>query len=131
MKTATDITTSLMRSQGFLDPKTTSLMLPGRGEYNVSAEPFRAGFMDRLEERAVLTRLLRLLDERSCRLMLHWYVEQRPVTEIARRLRVSRVHCYRLRNKALSRMVAALREQKESSDSHPFVRPPEPEAVSA
>jgi DNA-directed RNA polymerase specialized sigma24 family protein len=123
MQTAQDITTSLMRAHRFFDPKTTSLMLPGRGEYNVSSEPFRGGFMDGLEERAILTRLLRLLDERSCKLMLHWYVEQRPVTDIARRMHVSRVHCYRMRNKALSRMVAALREQNESSESKPSVRP--------
>jgi DNA-directed RNA polymerase specialized sigma24 family protein len=131
METAKDITTGLMRAQSAYDPKTTSLMLPGRGQFNVSSEPFKAGFLDGVEERAILSRLLRLLDERSVKLMLHWYVEQRPVTDIARRLHVSRVHCYRMRNKALSRMVAALREEAESSEPRHFVRPLSPEAATA
>lgn len=116
METASDIIDGLARARAFFDPKTTSLMLPGRGEFNVSSEPFRAGFLDGIEERATLARLLRILDERSQKLMLLWYVQAQPVTDIARRLSVSRVHCYRMKNKALSRMVGILRAERDAAN---------------
>jgi DNA-directed RNA polymerase specialized sigma24 family protein len=85
-------------------PKTASL-LTGKASRVPNAEPFRRGYLRTFEERRELGRLLRLLDQRSRRLLFLWFVEGRPVAETARLLGISRVHCYRLKDKALGHML--------------------------
>jgi len=94
---------SLRRYRDVFDPKTTSLILVSRQSFDRSQGPFRAGFLGRLDEREELRR--RMTDRLALRereLLFLWYVVELPPGEVARRIKVSRVHAYRLRNEALS-----------------------------
>lgn len=104
-ETPQDIADALCKAVGFYQASSTSLMRLRRHARRPDAGPFRAGFLTAIDERAELTRLLDGLDQRSRTLLLLWFVEDRPVTGIARHLGISRVHCYRLRDKALRAML--------------------------
>jgi DNA-directed RNA polymerase specialized sigma24 family protein len=110
-KTTRDIVVALRRVKDSYEPRTSSLLLLGRTPYDPGSEPFRAGFLQRIEERQELIRLLGSLDERSRQLMLLWFVEELPVADIARRLDISRVHCYRLKDGALRAMLESSRSR--------------------
>jgi DNA-directed RNA polymerase specialized sigma24 family protein len=85
-------------------PRTGSV-LSREGVHDPDEDPFARGFLAGLEERTEIGRLMKLLDPRSRRLLGMWLVEGRPVTAIAKALGISRVHCYRLRDRALRRML--------------------------
>lgn len=80
-------------------------------------DPFGHGFVAHIDTRAETKRRLASLEPRLRLLLYLWYVEERPVTEIAARLGCSRVHCYRLRDRGLEALAksmtsdAATREQ--------------------
>jgi DNA-directed RNA polymerase specialized sigma24 family protein len=97
--------TALEGVQDLPGPSSASIVSIGRSRRDPSGDPFHPGFLAGLEVRTELTRLLGGLDERSRRLLVLWFVQCRPVMEIARELRISRVHCYRLKNKALDDML--------------------------
>lgn len=67
-------------------------------------DAFHPGLVAGLEERAELAARLRRIGPRERLLLFLWYAEEQPVTAIAQRLGVSRVHCYRLRDRALREM---------------------------
>lgn len=103
--TGREIMAALRRAKHYFDPRTNSIIVCRDAGGSRNQDPFRPGFISGLEERVVLARLLRMLDPRSRMLLLLWYVESVPVTRIAHRLKMSRVHAYRVRDKALKRMV--------------------------
>lgn len=82
-------------------------MLARQGAWDPHAEPFGRGFLTGLDERSELARLLDALDPRERRLLVLWFVEGYPVSAIARALGISRVHCYRLKDRALRQMLEA------------------------
>lgn len=100
-----DVIRALTRFRDCYDPATASLMLVGSSPSDPHREPFRSGFISHFDERALLVRRLARLEERARRLLILWHVEAHPVTHIAKRLGVSRVHCYRLRSRALLDML--------------------------
>lgn len=104
---------ALERLEEGYGPRTASLVVADRSERDPHTDPFHPGFLSSIDRRSELIRLLRDLDERSQRLLLLWFVEGRQVTEIAATLGISRVHCYRLRDKALDRMIRASTEPHE------------------
>ena len=84
------------------DPRTGSVIGVSRGAWDWSGDPFRSGFLGAVEERAELVRrMMGRLQPRERLLLVLWYVSDLQPTVIARQLQVSRVHCYRLRDKAL------------------------------
>lgn len=87
-------------------PRTGSLMFVGGGASHAARDPFGPGFIEHIDERAELVRRLRRLSPRDRLLLLLWYVERWPVNEIAEHLCVSRVHCYRIRNRAIAELAA-------------------------
>jgi hypothetical protein len=94
---------ALQHLRDFSDPRTGSILhVASTGERR--REAFHPGLVAGLEERAALARALKQIAPRERLLLFMWYVEERPVTEIAAQLGISRVHCYRLRNGALARM---------------------------
>jgi hypothetical protein len=103
--TAGEFIAALRRVPECYDPRTSSMLVTRRGRGGLNAEPFHAGFVTRFEERAEVIRLLHFIDSRSRRLLVLWFVEGEPVTRIARRLHISRVHCYRLKDQALRTML--------------------------
>jgi DNA-directed RNA polymerase specialized sigma24 family protein len=70
-----------------------------------SRDPFHPGVIAGLEERAELARRLRRISDRDRLLVFLWYVEGWPVPDIAAHLGISRVHCYRVRDRALGAML--------------------------
>jgi DNA-directed RNA polymerase specialized sigma subunit len=107
------IIAALERVQDGAPSRTTSLIELGHGDRDPEADPFRPGYLSSLDVRTELTRLLRHVDDRSRRLLVLWFVHGRPVTQIAAELGISRVHSYRLKNKALDVMLQAAREEGE------------------
>jgi DNA-directed RNA polymerase specialized sigma24 family protein len=64
-----------------------------------------AGLLDTLDDRTEICRRVWHLREADRLLLFLWYVEQRPVEEIARRLDVSRRQCFRRRNRAIQAII--------------------------
>jgi DNA-directed RNA polymerase specialized sigma24 family protein len=102
---------ALQRVAASYGPRTGSVLSRGAA-HDPDADPFARGFIVGLDERTEIGRLMRLLEPRSRQLLLMWFVECRPVTAIADALGISRVHCYRLRDRALRRMLDASPEGK-------------------
>lgn len=91
-------------------PRTGSLMSVGGGRRQ-SHEVFGYGFLSQIEEQAELERRLAALPARDRLLLLLWYTEGWPVTAIAEHLQISRVHCYRVRDRAIAHIISAVAEQ--------------------
>jgi DNA-directed RNA polymerase specialized sigma24 family protein len=101
---ASQVITALVRYHDVFDPRTTSVLTVSGGTRSVGGEPFRGQLIGGFEQRVELVRRLRRLSHRERALLYLWYVESLPVVKIAKRLGVSRVHCYRLRRRALEAM---------------------------
>lgn len=101
---AVDVIHALVRYEDVFDPKTGSVLVAKRSHGGITAEPFRGELLMRVEERAELRRRLARLDARERELLYLWYVASWPAVRIAQQLRISRVHCYRLRKRALDDM---------------------------
>jgi DNA-directed RNA polymerase specialized sigma subunit len=99
--------------QGF-EPRTSSLLAIDRSQHDPDGDPFHPGFLSALERRTEVIRLLKAIDPRSRMLLILCFVEGRPMVETAKILKISRVHCYRLRNNALDEMLLASRGSREA-----------------
>jgi hypothetical protein len=100
-----DVIRALTRFGDVFDPRTGSILFLG-GTRGFRTEPFHPGFLAGVEERAELARRLHRLGQRERLLLFLWYVEGDSASEIAERLGISRVHCYRLRNRALTALAS-------------------------
>ena len=119
--TPAGVISMLRRYREVFDPRTTSLLLVSRQGFDPSQGPFRAGFLSRLDEREELRqRMADRLAERERKLLFLWYVVELRPGDVARTIRVSRVHCYRLRNDAL----AALCDGETPSSRDALPSPP-------
>jgi RNA polymerase sigma factor (sigma-70 family) len=91
----------------YYQPKTSSIIsldtLLNRS--NLIDEPFRSGFLERIEERLEIVKRLQALEPLKKKLLFLWYYETKPVTEISKELGISRMHCYRIRKQALSEIL--------------------------
>lgn len=106
LKTVEEVIAALKRYREAFDPKTTSIIMCRKDGFDPLVEPFRAGFLSRIEEREELQRRMRMaLTERERTLLWLWYIVDLPICRIAREVDISRRHCYRLRDKALSSLV--------------------------
>ncbi len=85
------------------------------GNRRRSADLLGFGALARVEEHAELTRRLKRLASRERLLLLLWYAEGWPAVAIAEHLGISRIHCYRLRNRAI--------EALTRSEDRPVQRP--------
>lgn len=106
-ETAGGVVRALKTFRDFYHPKSSSVLLVSNESPDIDADPFRRGFLASLEERTELLKRLAALDERERAVVMLWYVADLPVREICAKLAVSRSHCYRLRDKALQRMVGS------------------------
>jgi DNA-directed RNA polymerase specialized sigma24 family protein len=112
-RTKQQLMTALERIDEGGGPSSGSLISIDGSKHDPDRDPFRRGFLTALEVRTELMTLMRGLDERSQRLLLLWFVHGRPVGDIAAELGISRVHCYRLRNRALDDMLGVEQERRE------------------
>ncbi len=67
------------------------------------------GLISTIDVRTELGRRMSLLEERDRTLLFLWYVRQLAVADIAKQIRTSRRHCFRLRASAV-RMIVDLGE---------------------
>ena len=99
-----DLVRALARYGDEAGPRTGSVMFVG-GAPPRSRDPFHPGVIAGLEERAELGRRLRRLGDRDRLLLFLWYIQGWSVPDIAARIGISRVHCYRVRDRALRAML--------------------------
>ncbi len=85
-------------------PRSSSITSIPSGRITGERLPFRAAFLDRLEERAELRNRLALLDPEERTVVLRWYVEGARPELIARGLGRSVRHVYRVRSRAVERL---------------------------
>jgi len=124
LDTPAEVIRALKRCREAYDAASGSLLVVGRNGRDPHRDPFRRGFLEHLEERTELLRRMHGLDERDYWILIYWFVEDCSAVEIARWLRVSRVHCYRLRRAALECVVAMGEQREEVPDR--FVAASEP-----
>jgi hypothetical protein len=115
-ETPEEIAHALCVAPSCYHPRTPVLLRIRPHGRHVGREPFGAGFLATIEVRTELRRLLGLLDEPARTVLLMWFVADQSATSIARRLGISRVHCYRIRDKALREMMDAHRAYTERVD---------------
>lgn len=116
--TESHIVRALTTFQDTVDPRSGSIMFLV-GSRSGPRDPFHPAFLRGVDDRAELVKRLRLIEPRERLLLFLWYVAGWPVPSIAAHLGISRVHCYRLRNRALGRMTAGDTAEDEDSVSMP------------
>jgi len=100
-----EIIRALVRYMDIFDPRTSSLLVVGRGGRHFGADPFGQGFIAGMEERTELVRRLHRLHPRKRDVLCLTYMTSLAANEIAELVGVSRVHYFRLRRQALKEMV--------------------------
>jgi DNA-directed RNA polymerase specialized sigma24 family protein len=97
---------SLITYSDWWQPATGSVLaVAGARRDSDFGDGLRAGLIETLDERTELRRRVGLLSERDRKLLVLWYVVQLPAQDIAKRVGVSRRHCFRLRAGAIRRIV--------------------------
>lgn len=104
LEDASEVIRALIFFRDVFDPASGSVMQLGSHSDPIGRDPFRAGFLARIEEREELIRRLRRLDPRKRQIVCLWYMADLSAVDIARRVGVSRMHCYRLRGRALAEL---------------------------
>jgi len=110
-----DVARALARLGQEFEPRTGSILFAGGQARRTESEPFGPGFLSWMENRGELIRRLRQLDQRDRLLLFLWYVQAWPPYRVAERLGISRVHCYRLRNRALRALAGSSNPDGDAS----------------
>jgi len=106
LESTAEVTRCLGRYHDWYQPGTTSLMQLGGQHRNADGVVgFRGGFLETVDERIELCRRLESIDARDCLVLFLWYVVGLPPGEVARRVGISRRHCFRRRAEAVRRIV--------------------------
>lgn len=108
MLDTTDGVIRVLRSLGrSTEPRSNSILARGGTGYSVDRDPFFGGFIDSLESRTELLNRFSVLDERERAVLSLWYVQDLAVPSICETLGMSRATAYRIRDRALERLVGA------------------------
>jgi DNA-directed RNA polymerase specialized sigma subunit len=106
LETGREVVRSLVTYSDWWQPATASVLaVAGARRDSDFGDGLRSGLVETLDERIELRRRVGLLSERDRRLLVLWYVVQLPAQDIATTLRISRRHCFRLRARAIRRIV--------------------------
>lgn len=101
-----DVVRCLITYSDWWQPATSSILQVGAAKrVGDQTDGMRAGLLETLDERSELRRRVERLEERERTLLFLWYVTELPVEQIARAVGVSRRHCFRVRSKAIHRIV--------------------------
>ncbi len=119
LDTEVKIVRALARWGEIYHPRSSSLVVLGSLRLGALAEPFRPGSLHLMEEREALRRLLLCLEEREILLLWLWHYVGMEVAQIARRLGVSRQHCYRMRRRAVEKMLRVARGETDGPGAEP------------
>jgi DNA-directed RNA polymerase specialized sigma24 family protein len=108
LRSASDVIRCLITYTDWWQPATSSLYQVGpAGRDRNLSEGFRPGLLDHLNERSELCQRMELIEERDRHLLVLWYLEQLPVEDISRKLRISRRQCFRRRSNAIRMIIEA------------------------
>jgi DNA-directed RNA polymerase specialized sigma subunit len=106
LETGREVVRSLVTYSDWWQPATASVLaVAGARRDSDFGDGLRAGLVETLDERTELRRRVGLLKERDRTLLVLWYVVQLPAQDIARTLGISRRHCFRLRARAIRKIV--------------------------
>jgi DNA-directed RNA polymerase specialized sigma24 family protein len=107
LRTSSDVVRALLTYTDWWQPSTSSVMQVGAarrvGTGFVDGLP--SGLLSTIDVRTELCRRMVQLGERDREVLFLWYVQQLAVGDIARAVRVSRRHCFRLRSAAIRKLV--------------------------
>jgi DNA-directed RNA polymerase specialized sigma24 family protein len=87
------------------------LQLGGRGRRH-AADGLRPGLVETIEERTELCRRMALITPRERHVLFLWYVGQLAAGEVAGAVGISRRQCFRVRARALRRLVELGRPER-------------------
>jgi len=88
-----------------VQPRTGSVTTVPSGRSAGERVPFHASLLERLDERQELKARMQWLDDEEQVVLLRWYVEGARAETIAHHLRCSVRHVYRVRARAMARLV--------------------------
>jgi hypothetical protein len=98
---------ALLTYTDWWQPTTTSVMQVGamRRSGKGFTDGIPLGLLSTIDVRTELGRRMGLLEQRDRTVLFLWYVRQLAVVDIAKQVRTSRRHCFRLRASAIRRIV--------------------------
>lgn len=96
---------ALLTYTDWYQPSTASVMQVGGRRTRGGSDGLPPALLGMFDVRAELRSRMRSLSERERGVLVLWYVRQLSVDDIARELGISRRHCFRLRSRAISRLV--------------------------
>jgi len=94
-----------LKSNFIICPKLRKLNIKGR-------ELFCIGFLDTIDKRKELLRRLNKLEEREKTILLLFYTFGKAMNYIEQEICLSCRHCYRLKNKAIEKIINFDKEEK-------------------
>jgi DNA-directed RNA polymerase specialized sigma24 family protein len=97
-------------------PRTSWMTTIPRGRGGADRFPFGAALLDRLDERTELRARMAWLDSEAAVVVARWYIEGAKPEAIARELRRSVRHVYRVRARAVE-AIAAMGRDDEFADA--------------
>ncbi len=101
-----DVVWALVTYTDWWQPRTGSVIaVAGARRASGFDDGIRDGLLDTLDQRIELCRRMATLEERERRILYLWYVRELAAHEIAREVRISRRHCFRLKAAALRALV--------------------------
>lgn len=112
LSTFAEIERGLARYNDAFQPRTASFVSVGGSGRGPGGEVFHPTLLEDLELRAELRARLSWLDHEERLVLLRWYIESRPVQVIARELGRSVRHVYRVRNRAMERILELGRDDE-------------------
>ncbi|MCU1459959.1 MAG: hypothetical protein JWO37_34 [Acidimicrobiales bacterium] len=118
LATYADVERTLTRFNDFVRPTGGSVVtISGSSGSSSDRFPFHASLLDDLDARAELRARMAWLTHEEQLVLLHWYIEGLAPAAIARHIRRSPRHVYRVRNAAIRRIVALGQPLEEWADA--------------
>ena len=103
-----EVTRCLLTYSDWWQPATASVFPVGAARRSSNdSDGLRPGLLESLDERLELRRRVAALGDRDRDLLFLWYVRQLTAEEVARSLHISRRQCFRLRSRAIRKIVDA------------------------
>ena len=95
---------ALLTYTDWYQPSTASVLSVGR-RVRGGSDGLPAALLGAFDVREELRRRMQRLTDRERTILFLWYIRQLPADEIARVVRISRRHCFRVRARAIARLV--------------------------
>jgi DNA-directed RNA polymerase specialized sigma subunit len=89
-----------------------SVLQTGGRNRRFADDGFHPGLVETLDERMEMCRRMTELTPKERDVLFFWYVSQLPAHEIARLVKISRRQCFRIRSKAVRRIVEQGRSEQ-------------------